>query len=333
MTTRIAIIGTGAIGTSLGLAFKNSSNTSLEIVGHDKEYERATEAQKRGAFDSVEWNLIETVERANVIWMALPTAAIRPTLEAIREDLRDGVIVTDTADVKQPILDWANELLPAHAHFIGGNPMVRSNGFGVDAGDADLFVGKRYGLTPSATANRDAVDFMVRLVELIGAKPLFLDPMEHDSLAAGVRHLPALLGVALLQITTESSSWREMATMAGAVYESMTRLPSDQPEELREFFLSNRASLKRWVDAYKDALEELTTVIESGDDDAIDDVLAKISKARRRWDKSEAAYRAEEGGRLYDDDTGTEDVGTYASLTSILGLGGIGRRRGKKKDE
>lgn len=333
MATRIAIIGTGAIGTSLGLALKNSSNTSLEIVGHDKDYERATEAQKRGAFDSVEWNLIETVSDANVIWLALPTAAIRPTLEAIQEDLSAGVIVTDTADVKQPVLDWAKELLPANAHFIGGNPMVRSDGFGVDASEADLFAGKRYGLTPSATADRDAVDFMVRLVELIGAKPLFLDPMEHDSLAAGVRHLPALLGVALLQITTESSAWREMATMAGPVYDSMTRLPADETEELREFFLSNRASLQRWVDAYKDALEELTAVIESGDEETIDDVLAKVSRARRRWEKSEAAYRAEEGGRIYDDDTGTDEVGTYASLTSILGLGGIGRPRGKKKDE
>lgn len=333
MATRIAIIGTGAIGTSLGLALKNSSNTSLEIVGHDKDYERATEAQKRGAFDSVEWNLIETVSDANVIWLAVPTAAIRPTLEAIQEDLSAGVIVTDTADVKQPVLDWASELLPATAHFIGGNPMVRSDGFGVDAGQADLFASKRYGLTPSVTADGDAVDFMVRLVELIGAKPLFLDPMEHDSLAAGVRHLPALLGVALLQITTESSAWREMATMAGPVYESMTRLPADDAEELREFFLSNRASLKRWVDAYKDALEELTTVIESGNDEAIDEVLAQVSKARRRWEKSDAAYRAEEGGRLYDDDSGTDEVGTYASLTSILGLGGIGRSRGKKKDE
>lgn len=333
MATRIAIIGSGAIGTSLGLALKNSSNTSLEIVGHDKDYERAKEAERRGAFDSVEWNLIETVSDANVVWLALPTAAIRPTLEAIQQDLAAGVVVTDTADVKQPVLDWANELLPADAHFIGGNPMVRSDGFGVEAGDANLFVNKRYGLTPSVTANKDAVDFMVRLVELLGAKPLFLDPLEHDSLAAGVRHLPALLGVALLRITTESSAWREMATMAGPVYESMTRLPSDETEELREFFLSNRASLKRWVDAYKEALEELTTVIESGDEDAIDEVFAKVSNARRRWEKSEAAYRAEEGGRIYDDDSGTDDVGTYASLTSILGLGGIGRKRGKKKDE
>lgn len=333
MATRIAIIGTGAIGTSLGLALRNSSNTSFEVIGHDKEYERATEAQKRGAFDSVEWNLIETVSGANVIWLALPTAAIRPTLEAVQDDLPAGVVVTDTADVKQPVLEWADELLPANAHFIGGNPMVRSDGFGVDAGHADLFAGKRYGLTPSAGADQDAVDFMVRLVELIGAKPLFLDPMEHDSLAAGVRHLPALLGVALLQVTTESSAWREMATMAGPVYESMTRLPSDDTEELREFFLSNRASLQRWVDTYEDALQELTTVIESGDEEAIDRMLAQVSRARRRWEKSEAAYRAEEGGRIYDDDSGTDEVGTYASLTSILGLGGIGRKPGKKKDE
>lgn len=322
--TRIAIIGTGVIGTSLGLALKASSNTSLHVVGHDKDFERAKDARKRGAFDDIEWNLINTVEDADIVVLALPTAAIRPTLEAIHDEIRPGTLVTDTADVKQPVLAMARELLPAHSHFVGGNPLVRSEGLGVEAGRVDLFRKKRYALTPAASANEEAVDLMVRLVEAIGAKPLFLDPAEHDSLVAGVRHLPALLAVALLRATAESSAWREMATIAGPIYESMTQLPADDGEELREFFLSNRAALRHWIDSFEQILHDVGGVIESGDEERIDDLLSDIAEARLRWTKSEAAYRAEEGGLPFSE---REEVKKHGSLSSLLGFGGLGRRR------
>lgn len=320
--THIAIIGTGAIGTSLGLALK-ATDVSLELVGHDKKFEVAKEALQREAFDTVEWNLIAAVEDADLITLALPADAIRPTLEAIRDELKPGVVVTDTADVKQPVLEAAREILPADVHFIGGNPLVRTEGLGVAAASETLFRDRRYCLTPSVSADTNAVDLIVRFLHLIGAKPLFMDPDEHDALIAGVRHLPALLGIALLHLTTQSSAWREMATMAGPLYEAMTRLPSDDTEVLREFFLSNRAALQRWIPRYQEELDRLNGLFREGDREAIDEMLDDLAEARARWARSEAAYRAEEGGQL----AGERLPSSSSGLASLLGFGNLGRSR------
>ena len=71
----VTIVGTGVIGTSMGLALKQQGD-SLYVVGHDKELGRGKEAAKMGAFDKVEWNLINACEAANLAYLL--TAAIWP---------------------------------------------------------------------------------------------------------------------------------------------------------------------------------------------------------------------------------------------------------------
>ncbi len=300
MHKKIAVIGTGAIGTSIGLALK-ASGIDAELVGHDKSFEQARLAKRRGAFDRVEWNLIRAVESADLIVLALPTAAIRPTLQAIRQDVQRDVIITDTAEVKGVVLRWAAQTLPTWAHFVGGNPLVRVPGTGPEAAYAELFQRSRYCVVPSVTAKSEAVETAVHFVELLGARPIFVDADEHDALIAPVRHLPTLLAMAMISLVAESPSWREFRAMTGPLYMASETLPEVEPAEVREFLYANRESLVGWIDRLLVELKEWRDLLEEADEQTCDDRIARLFEAFVRWNEADEWERTRQEIRQYGD--------------------------------
>lgn len=208
--SRVTIVGLGLIGGSMGLALKKSK-LDVQVIGHDKDPGAAGRAQKRGAVDATKWNLIDACDGAGLIILALPVDAIKDTLAALKPHLVPGVIVTDTATTKVPVLEWAKDL-PEGVHFIGGNPVVKPDRFGketgIDAADADLFKDATYCIVPSEHVAAPAIDTLSAFASMLGAKPYFIDAAEHDGLMAGVQHLPAALATALLSATVRSQGWR-----------------------------------------------------------------------------------------------------------------------------
>src|SRR4030042_332467 len=103
MTVHIAIIGTGQIGASIGLALAEHKDMFFR-VGHDKELRIANRAKELGALDRVDMNLPNTVADAQIVILALPLDQIRDTLKYIAPDLKDEVVIMDTAPVKTDVL-------------------------------------------------------------------------------------------------------------------------------------------------------------------------------------------------------------------------------------
>src|SRR5438105_799687 len=106
MKPRLTIIGLGQLGTSIGLALKKTG-ADLELVGHDKDREAISAAQKLGAVDKGEWNLYNACEGAGLIVLSLPLAGVIENINLLKDDVAPGVIVTDTASVKMPVLQAA----------------------------------------------------------------------------------------------------------------------------------------------------------------------------------------------------------------------------------
>ncbi|MDH7490578.1 MAG: prephenate dehydrogenase [Anaerolineae bacterium] len=284
---KIAIIGLGVVGTSLGLALRKA-NADYELIGHDRDPLVSRGAGKAGAVHKTEWNLIAAIEDADAIILALPLPAIRDTLQPIAPYLKTGVVITDTANVKAPVMAWAKELLPDHVNFVGGNPILPMGKTGLEP-DADLFSGGVYCLTPSPTAAPIALDFMTDLVRLIGAQPFFLDAAEHDGLIAGGEHLPMVIAAALLRATQGAVSWREMRKVAGAAYESGAYLGPGDSAAYRYACQANSANIVRWIDEFMRALAELRRQIEEGDADRVDESFRQALEMRRSWMKERAA--------------------------------------------
>jgi len=288
---RVTIVGLGLIGASLGLALRGAEAAS-SVVGHDPDRKASDQARRLGAVDRTDWNLISACEASDLIILATPLAAIRPTLEALGPRLKPGAVLMDTASLKGPVLAWAGELLPKGVHFIGGNPIVKmlvGAPQGMEAARADLFRGGLFCLVPAPGIDERAVQMALSLVALLGAKPLFVDPAEHDGLLAAVEHLPALLSLALLEMAIGQPTWRELRRMAGAPFELGSRLPATDPGAYGTLSVANRDNLLRWIDAFAASLALVRETLAESDAEALTHRFAEAAKERDLWLQERAA--------------------------------------------
>jgi prephenate dehydrogenase len=281
---QITIVGTGSIGTSIGLALRQSEEP-LFIVGHDKDPRHAGAAKKLKAVDKTDWNLIGGCEKADIVILAIPMTAIEETLRALAPNLKQGCVVTDTASLKGQVVGWAEELLPESVSFVGGNPVVVSSGTGPDAADADLFRDNLYCITPASNVHPDAVSLVTSLAALLGGQPYYLDAAEHDGLMAGVEDLPRVLALALAQSTMQESAWREMRKLAGGSFDRITGLIGEDPDALGGVLLANRDNLIRWIDAYGAALKEVRDLVDQGDHEPLAQAIDQAVVARHEWQR------------------------------------------------
>ena len=279
---RVAIIGLGLIGGSMGLALKKAQGKDLELVGFARRPEVASMALTIGAADRAEADPSSAVKDADVVLIATPAMAVREILTQIGESLPRGCIVTDTASTKKQVMAWAQELLPPSVSFIGGHPMAGKETFGIKAADADLFRGCVYCLIPGENASTEAVNLVTRLVKQIGAKPLFLDALEHDSLVAAVSHLPLLLSTALVTTTTKSPSWPQMARLAATGFRDVSRLASGNPKMSGDICLTNKEPILRWLDEFIAELGKFGRLI-SKEDKELEQTFLEAREQRQRW--------------------------------------------------
>ncbi|MCS7039087.1 MAG: prephenate dehydrogenase/arogenate dehydrogenase family protein [Anaerolineae bacterium] len=280
---QITIVGLGLIGTSFGLALKRHKRTDLFIVGHDKEPQAMAAAKERGAVDGSHWNLVAACAQADGILLALPAAAIPPTLEAICQDLKPGCFLMDTATIKTPILEAAR-VLPAHVHFIGGNPILTRSDLRTAAdATADLFENVAWALCPTSATLPEAVEAAADLVTLVGAKPFFLDAAEHDGLMAAVEGLPILLAAALTNALGGSPGWRELRRLAGGRFETASALPVGEPGDMSADLAANRGNVLRWLDLLIAQLEGWRQDLAAADDASLADRFVQADALRREW--------------------------------------------------
>lgn len=288
MAVQITIIGIGQIGASIGLALAPQKE-AIQRVGHDKEPNAAKRAREMGAIEKVEFNLHAAVENADMVLLTLPTDQLRETLEMIAGDLKPGAVVMDTSPVKEIVSHWAAELLPAERHYIGLTPVLNpaylhTTDTGLGAARADLFKGGLIAIaTPPGTAS-DAVKLAADLTRLLGATPLFADPLEMDGLMAATHLLPQLLAAGLLNATLDQPGWREGRKVAGRAYAEATGpIVHLSSQGLATESLLNRENILRMLDSALAALQAIRHDIHAEDQDALHQRLERARQGREIW--------------------------------------------------
>ena len=320
---KITIVGLGLIGNSIGLGLTQSKR-DFEVVGHDKDSGAAGIAQKQKAVDKTDWNLIGACDGADLVILALPVMSIRATLKAIANELKPGCVVMDTASIKTPVLQWAQELLPATAHYVGTNPIISPEETGGEAARADLFERAIWAICSSPDTHESGIKMAADLAERLGAQPLFLDPVEHDGIMAAVEHLPAMVSTALLSSSISLPTWREMRKLAGGQFESSTRLTSADPSVVRDAVLANRDNLSYWIDAFIENLRAWQELVMAGDEERLGEAIKTAYDSRARWEKERRTGYYDEGE--------PEMPAKRTMLMDLLGLGRLAERRQKAKD-
>ncbi len=277
---RIAIIGLGLIGGSIGLAIKRANIEGVEVAGTARSWETVRKAKKAGAIDVEAHSPAEAAEGARVVIVASPIMTVRSIFEEIAPVLAPGTIVTDVASTKGNVAQWAKEILPETMHFVGGHPMAGKETTGIDSADADLFLGKPWVIAPSAAAGEAAVRAVVGLAQLVGAEPVFMDPDEHDSYAAAISHLPLVLSSALFSMVFGSAAWPELAKLASSGFRDTTRLASGSPEMAHDIVVTNRENVLHWIDRFQQELSRFREIIESAEGERVVEAFARAQMGR-----------------------------------------------------
>ncbi len=323
---KVAIIGLGLVGNSMGLGLKKaySGGQTMRVVGFDPDRAREEAASRRfGSVDEIAPNLESAVRGATLVIIATPVSAVREVLAAIGPMLDEGATVTDTHSSKEQIMAWAGELLPPHVSFVGGHPFSRSVDLDTATDDllpqADLFRNAPYAIMPRPNSSDEAFSRVITLAEALGAKPLFIDEREHDSFLAAVAQLPVLAGAALLRITTGSPAWSDMSSFARDRFESATEPVSGDMRGMADALLSNHQSLVRWLDQYLIALHEMRGLLASNDHKALTSTLTNLQDAHDTWLNGEAGaadddkLRAELREAINEARPGRSMMGSYLS--------------------
>jgi len=280
---RITIIGMGPIGVSIGLALMKAKLKTTEIVGSSGDRDALSTASKIGAMDQAESNLRSAVRGASLIVLDLPLSQTKEILDAIAPIVESDAVITDTGTTKVRIAEWAEEVLPKGVSYVGGHPLIKRSLNGMEDSAAELFQGVDYPIMPSKSATKESVKTVVGMVELLGAKPLFLDPHEHDSYSIAMEVLPIVLSSALVTSTASSPSWREMHRLGASEYEHFTKLANSDPLDNEAECIANAEPLVHWIDEYIAALYQFRKKIAEKEEDLFE-LFINAWEERAKWE-------------------------------------------------
>jgi prephenate dehydrogenase len=334
MTVKIAIIGLGQIGASIGLALA-SHKDQVTTVGYDASPEVARKASKMAAVENVGHSLSTSVKEADMVILALPLDQVYETLRSMAQDVREEAVVIDTAPVKMAVAAWAEELLPPGRHYIGLslalNPLaLDETGTGIEAARADLFQNGLAAVTaPHGTAD-EAIKLAASFVTLLGARAYFADLAEVDGIMATVHTLPALAAAALTEMVIGQPGWADIRKLAGRPFVAAMRpLDAEESSALAETAQKNRTNTVRVLDEYIATLQSLRDELEGEEEKNLQVRLERILNARAQW------RRARADGDWQSIESLEQEIPTFNDLwRQQLGLGKLfGWRKKKTGDD
>jgi prephenate dehydrogenase len=257
---RLAVIGTGLIGASVGLAAKRAADA--EVVGYDPEPQALTAAVARGAVDRVAESLAEAVADTELAVIAAPVAQLAPQVQAVLEASDDECTVTDVGSTKVGVCSAAL----GSDRFVGGHPVCGSEARGAEHASAELFAGATWFLTPLATTDPARHRLVHGFVSSLGATPVAVDPAAHDRLVALTSHLPhALANLLVNQAGANRIDGHDPVAAAGGSLRDMTRVAGANPRIWIDIFLENAAPVREALGEHRKQLDRLEQALEAGD--------------------------------------------------------------------
>ena len=312
--TRIAVLGVGLIGGSIGLAARR--RLGAEVVGYGRNPANLERAVALGAIDRAAGSVAEACADADVVFCCAPVAALPGQAREALAACGPEAVVTDVGSTKGELVAAVGE----DERFIGGHPLAGAETAGVENARADLFEGARWYLTPTERSSGLLYDRLQRTVAELGARPQAIDPRGHDRLLATISHLPHVLANVLASEAAESlTEGSERLPDVGPSFRDATRVAGSNPAIWADIFGSNRAAVAESVDAVAGRLREAAELIRSADRESVAVWHAAAGADRRRLLEAER----EEGPLCELRIVVANKPGTIAELALALGEAGV----------
>jgi prephenate dehydrogenase len=273
--TSLAIVGTGLIGASVGLAARRAGVP--RVCGFDTDPQALHAAAERGAIDVEAGELAEALDGVQLAVVATPVAALPVQIEAV---LAAGdCTVTDVGSTKARICGAVSD----RTRFIGGHPVCGSEARGPEHASGELFAGATWFLAPLAETEPARYRELHAFVASLGAVPVAIDPAAHDRLLALTSHLPhALANLLLNQAGATRVNGHEALAAAGGSLRDMTRVAGANPRIWVDIFLDNADALRSMLAEHRRRAEELERALETGDAGFLARWIGEAGLNRRR---------------------------------------------------
>src|SRR4051794_14117310 len=311
---RVAVLGVGLIGGSIGLAAR--ARLDADVAGFDPDRELLDRAAELGAIDSAHDSVAAAIQDAELIFCAAPVMALPAIAREALDAAGEGCAVTDVGSVKRDVI----AALGSDGRFVGGHPLAGAETSGVEGARADLFDGARWYLTPTSNTQGVLYDRVQRAIADIGARPQAIEAETHDRLMATISHLPHVVANVLVsQAATALSEESEHLPEVGPSFRDATRVAGANPAIWGDIFAGNREAVAPEIDAAIGRLSEAAELIRPGEPDAVTAWHARAGAPRRELIEAEIA-----GGPLHELRIRVPNrPGIVAELALELGRAGV----------
>lgn len=280
MIDRLAIIGVGLIGASLALALKKAGAAG-HIVGCGRSQENLQKGIELGVIDSYTTSIADAVKNADVVVLATPLGAMKMAFEQISDSISEQAIVTDAGSAKGSVIEIAKIALGTKiSQFVPGHPIAGAEKSGVEAGLADLYQNRRVILTPIESTDPAAVKQIEKMWLHCGASIEYLDVEHHDKVLAATSHLPHMLAYALVNYLSNLNDHDEIFKYAAGGFRDFTRIASSDPVMWRDVCISNGDALEKFIQGYKQELDEVSRAIRDQDSDRLLELFSTAKSER-----------------------------------------------------
>ena len=279
---RVAIIGLGLLGGSIGLAVK-ARDLGIATTGYDGDSAVRAKAAARGLVGQVCDTAAAAVTNADLVILCVPVGAMGEAARALAPGLAPHAIISDVGSSKEAVAEALAAALPG-ACIIPAHPVAGTEQSGPDAGFATLFAGRWCIITPPEGVDPAALEALSDFWTALGSKVELMDAAHHDLVLAVTSHIPHLIAYTIVGTASdlEDVTQSEVIKYSAGGFRDFTRIAASDPVMWRDVFLTNRGAVLEMLGRFSEDLTALQRAIRSGDGDTLFDLFTRTRAIRRQ---------------------------------------------------
>ena len=279
--TRVAIIGLGLLGGSIGLAVK-ARGLAIATTGWDRDPSVRQRAAERGLVETVCECAEDAVAAADLVILCVPVGAMGDAAHAIAPGLNPDAIISDVGSSKAAVAEALAAALPG-ACVIPAHPVAGTEQSGPDAGFATLFAGRWCIITPPEGVDPAQLEALSDFWTQLGSKVELMDAAHHDLVLAVTSHIPHLIAYTIVGTASdlEEVTRGEVIKYSAGGFRDFTRIAASDPVMWRDVFLTNREAVLEMLGRFTEDLTALQRAIRNSDGDALFDLFTRTRDIRR----------------------------------------------------
>ncbi|MCB2089215.1 MAG: prephenate/arogenate dehydrogenase family protein [Sphingomonadaceae bacterium] len=278
---RVAIIGLGLLGGSIGLAVQ-ANLPELQLIGYDADPAVRKRAKERGLAHEIAETAAGAVQGADLVILCVPVGAMATAAREFADVLSPDAVVSDVGSSKQTVIADLRAALPGAA-IIPAHPVAGTEHSGPDAGFATLFQHRWCIITPPEGSDQAKVEQLDRFWATLGATVEVMDPQHHDQVLAVTSHIPHLIAYTIVGTASDLEEVKRSEVMkySAGGFRDFTRIAASDPTMWRDVFLNNREAVLEMLDLFLTDLAHMREAIRASDGETLFDLFTKGRAIRR----------------------------------------------------